>query len=199
MKRNMRSVLGFLVAAAVMCSLNGCAQSDGTEGQNREPDTIGTEAQNREPDAQGTEEPGGELDALGTEEQRQERDTSGTEEPGTLGETGEDTLSTAASGEELDVIEPNPKDDDWYKRPCIYIDEEGNRLEVFFDDGGMLEFAVNGLSLYDTRAEDYQLENNWRVYTCEDGTVIVYYPGEPAHIEIYDGDSVKLYEAASGD
>lgn len=29
----------------------------------------------------------------------------------------------------------------------------------------------------------------------DDGTMIIYYPGEPAHLEISDGDYAGLYEA----
>ena len=39
---------------------------------------------------------------------------------------------------ELDVVEPNAADDDWYMRENIFIDDKGNRLEVSFDDYGML-------------------------------------------------------------
>lgn len=59
----------------------------------------------------------------------------------------------------------------------------------------MIEFAVNGLSLYYTTVDNFQFENNWRIYACDDGTTISYYPGEPAHLEICDGDYAGLYEA----
>ncbi len=99
------------------------------------------------------------------------------------------------SGNDLDVVKPDPADDNWYMKGSIYTDDKGNRLEVLFNDYGTLEFAVNGLSVYFTTADNFEYENNWRVYTCDDGTMIVYYPGEPAHIEIYDGDYAGLYEA----
>lgn len=72
------------------------------------------------------------------------------------------------------------------------------RREVFFDDEGMLGFAVDGLSLYFTTVDNFQQENNWMIYTCDDGTTVIYYPGEPAHIEISDGDYAGLYEEGSG-
>ena len=59
----------------------------------------------------------------------------------------------------------------------------------------MLNFTVNGLSLYFTTVDNFQQENNWKVYTCDDDTMIIYYPGEPAHLEISDGDYAGLYEA----
>ena len=99
------------------------------------------------------------------------------------------------SDEGLDVVEPDPADDDWYMKGNIYTDENGNRVEVFFDDYGMIEIAVNGLSLYYTAVDKVQIENNWRGYPCDDGTWIVYYPGEPAHLEISDGEYAGLYEA----
>ena len=102
---------------------------------------------------------------------------------------------TASSGEDLDVVVPNPADDDWYMKGSIYTDDKGNRLEVFFNDYGTLEFAVNGISMYITTVDNFQQENNWKVYTCDDGTMIGYFPGEPAHIEISDGDYAGLYEA----
>ncbi|MDE6054333.1 MAG: hypothetical protein K2G55_11340 [Lachnospiraceae bacterium] len=117
-----------------------------------------------------------------------------------IGETRETALNEeqndtekATSGEDLDVVVPNTADDDWYKKGTIYIDDHGNQLEVFFNDEGVIEFAVNGLSMYFTRADDFQMENNWKVYICDDGTVIIYYPGEPAHLEISDGDYAGLF------
>lgn len=98
------------------------------------------------------------------------------------------------AGEDLDVVEPDAADDDWYRKGNVYTGDNGHRLEVFFDDEGMLEFAVDGLSLYYTTVDQYQQENNWKIYTCDDGTVIVYYPGEPAHLEISDGDYAGLYQ-----
>lgn len=100
-----------------------------------------------------------------------------------------------SSGEDLDVVVPNPADDDWYMKGNIYTDDKGNRLEVFFNDYGTLEFAVNGLSMYITTVDNFQQENNWKIYTCDDGTMIGYFPGEPAHLEICDGDYAGLYEA----
>ena len=109
-------------------------------------------------------------------------------------EKGKET-EQASSGEDLDVVVPNAADDDWYMKGNIYTDEKGNRLEVFFNDYGILEFAVNGLSLYFTTVDSFQQENNWKVYTCDDGTMIGYFPGEPAHLEISDGDYAGIYEA----
>lgn len=48
--------------------------------------------------------------------------------------------------------------------------------------------------MYITTVDNFQQENNWKVYTCDDGTIISYFPGEPAHIEIGDGDCAGLYE-----
>ncbi len=104
------------------------------------------------------------------------------------------TDEKASSGEDLDVVVPNPADDDWYMKGNIYTDDKGNRLEVFFNDYGTLEFAVNGISMYITTVNNFQQENNWKIYTCDDGTMISYFPGEPAHIEIGDGDYAGLYE-----
>lgn len=108
---------------------------------------------------------------------------------------GQDTSEDAQSGEDLDIVLPNVADDTWYKSGSIYVDENGRKLEVFFDDGGMLQFAVDGLSLYNTMTNDFKLENNWRIYTCDDGTTIIYYPGTPAHLEISDGEYAGVYEA----
>ena len=99
---------------------------------------------------------------------------------------------------ELDVAEPNAADDDWYMRENIFIDDKGNRLEVSFDDYGMLYFAVNGLTLYSAETDNFQQENNWRVYTCDDDTtMIIYYPDEPARLEITNGDYAGLYEISA--
>lgn len=98
------------------------------------------------------------------------------------------------SGKDLDEEETGTVDDDWYRKGNVYADDNGRRLEVFFDDEGMLEFAVDGLSLYYTTVDNFQKENNWRIYTCDDGMTVIYYPGDPAHIEISDGDYAGLYE-----
>ncbi|MDE5588485.1 MAG: hypothetical protein K2J60_04995 [Acetatifactor sp.] len=131
------------------------------------------------------------------------------ENAGAEGGIGEDMPQTdgqSVSGDEdagndLDYIEPDPADDNWYMKGSIYKDSEGRRLEVFFDDEGMLEFAVDGLSMYYSSVNRVEFENNWRIYSCDDGIMIIYYPGEPAHIEISDGDYAGLYEedAAQGD
>lgn len=107
-----------------------------------------------------------------------------------------DNPKGAQSGEDLDAVpEVNAADDTWYKSGSVYVDESGRRLEVFFDDEGALQFAVDGLSLYNTMANDFQTENDWRIYTCDDGTIIIYYPGAPAHLEISDGEYAGIYEA----
>lgn len=125
------------------------------------------------------------------------------EDPGTGGGSfGEDVQQTDGqsvsgdedSGNDLDHIEPDPADDNWYMKGSIYKDSEGRRLEVFFDDEGMLEFAMDGLSLYYSSVDRVEFENNWRIYSCDGGIMIIYYPGEPAHIEISDGDYAGLYE-----
>ena len=38
----------------------------------------------------------------------------------------------------------------------VYKDSDGHSLEVFFNDEGMLEFAVDGLSLYFTSVDSVQ-------------------------------------------
>lgn len=102
------------------------------------------------------------------------------------------------AGEDLDAVLPNAADDTWYKSGSVYVDENGRRLEVFFDDEGMLQFTVDGLSLYNTMANEFQQENDWRIYTCDDGTTVIYYPGVPAHLEISDGEYAGVYEADDG-
>lgn len=95
-------------------------------------------------------------------------------------------------------VTSNVADDTWYKSGSIYVDEDGRRMEVFYDDEGMLQFAVDGLSLYNTMSDDYQQENDWRIYTCDDGTTVIYYPGAPAHLEISDGEYAGVYEEDDG-
>ncbi len=105
-----------------------------------------------------------------------------------------DSPENVESGEDLNEVQADGADDDWYKKGNVYTDDAGRRLEVFFDDDGMLQFAVDGLSLYDTMADRCQQENNWKIYTCDDGTMIVYYPGDPAYLEISDGEYAGLYK-----
>lgn len=100
----------------------------------------------------------------------------------------------AQSGEDLDTVEPSAADDDWYMKGNVYTDDNGRRLEVFFDDEGMLGFSIDGLSMYYTTTDNFQQENNWKIYTCDDGITIIYYPGTPAHLEISDGEYAGLYE-----
>ncbi len=107
---------------------------------------------------------------------------------------GEAVSETGQPGEDLDVVGQGAGDNQWYMSDNVYTDDAGRRLEVSFDDYGMLDFSVDGLSLYYTNAADFQQENNWQIYTCDDGTVIVYYPGEPAHLEISDGEYAGVYE-----
>lgn len=112
---------------------------------------------------------------------------------------GQEGPKGAQSGEDLDAVpEINAADDTWYKSGSVYVDENGRRLEVFFDDEGALQFAVDGLSLYNTMANDFQTENDWRIYSCDDGTTVIYYPGTPAHLEISDGEYAGIYEADDG-
>lgn len=56
---------------------------------------------------------------------------------------------------------------------------------------------ISGLSLYYTTVDNFQLENNRRIYTCDGGMTIIYYPGNPVLLEISDGDYAGLYEEAS--
>lgn len=93
--------------------------------------------------------------------------------------------------------EATPIEDDWYMKGNVYTDDKGNRLEIFFNDEGMIEFAVNGLSLYYTTTDSFQPKDNGRVYACDDGTTIILYPGEPARLEISDGDYAGIYECDS--
>lgn len=130
------------------------------------------------------------------EEKETEQSTGiGEEETEQFTGTDEETEQETQSGEDLDVVEPSTADDEWYKNGDVYTDDTGRRLEAFFDDEGMLEFAIDGLSMYYTTVDDLKQENDWKIYTCDDGTVIIYYPGTPSHIEISDGEYAGIYEA----
>ena len=180
MKKNVRGLISIFMAAAMLCGLNGCSAA----GDNGDGELAAIEVEDKqvtEPDAFSETE----QTALSEESKETEKT-----------ETGEGT-EKESSGEDLDKVVPSAADDDWYMKGNIYTDDKGNRLEVFFNDYGVLEFAVNGLSLYFTRADNFQQENNWKVYTCDDNTMIGYYPGEPAHLEICDGEYAGIYEAGS--
>lgn len=103
----------------------------------------------------------------------------------------------AAPNEKPDEAAPIAIEDDWYMKGNVYTDAKGNRLEIFFNDEGMIEFAVNGLSLYYTTTDNYQPKDNGRIYACDDGTTILLYPGEPSRLEISDGDYAGIYECDS--
>ncbi len=187
MKKNVRYLMAAFLVMVMLYGLNGCSSinENGDAGQ------ILTEFGNGQTAAGvGDDQSVGELeDKQITEQDNSDRmdETKRSEEHG--------DIEKATSGEDLDVVVPNAADNDWYMKGNIYTDDKGNRLEVFFNDHDMLEFAVNGLSLYFTTVDNFQQENNWKVYTCDDGTMIIYYPGEPAHLEISDGDYAGLYEA----
>lgn len=186
-KRNGKGVAGVLIAASIVCNLCGCSGGNNAA----QPENAVLEEASSAVDTETAV-----IQAVGAEKSAAPAADTGTasaqptQEPVVQG-----NLQNAQSGEDLDVVEPNAADDDRYRRGDIYTDENGRRLEVFYNDDGMLEFAVDGLSMYYTVADDYQSENDWRIYTCDDGTVVIYYPGTPAHLEISDGEYAGIYEA----
>lgn len=99
------------------------------------------------------------------------------------------------AGGDGDQAAPDPAEDDWYTRGIVYKNDSGNSVEVFFDDYGMLEFAVDGISMYYSSVDRVQYENNWRLYECDGDIMIIYYEGEPARLEISGGDFAGMYEA----
>ena len=177
MKKHTGYLISIFMAVVMLCGLSGCSDIDIKDSAGQTITEIEYE-QITDEDKQIAE-----LDS-----------TDGADETALNEKHNDMETATASSGEDLDVVVPNPADDDWYMKGNIYTDDKGNRLEVFFNDYGILEFAVNGLSLYFTTVDSFQQENNWKVYTCDDGTMIGYFPGEPAHIEICDGDYAGLYE-----
>ncbi|MDE7430713.1 MAG: hypothetical protein K2N34_02175 [Lachnospiraceae bacterium] len=198
MKKNVRCLIGIFMAVAMLCGLNGCsnANDNGDDGQvvievedkqvtygETGQATSSEESQETEKAASGEKGEKAEKAASDEKSEKAERVASG------------EKTEKESSGEDLDKVVPSAADDDWYVKGNIYTDDKGNRLEVFFNDYGTLEFAVNGRSLYFTTVDNFQQENNWKVYTCDDNTMIGYYPGEPAHLEICDGEYAGLYEA----
>lgn len=186
-KKNVRYLTGAFVVMAMLCGLYGCSSIDGSED-------IGQGVIEAE-DKKNTEQ-----DSFSeTEEITPNEEHNDTEKAASDGNSDTAEPNTAKPNTvELDVVEPNAADDDWYMRENIFIDDKGNRLEVSFDDYGMLYFAVNGLTLYSAEADNFQQENNWRVYTCDDDTtMIIYYPDEPARLEIKNGDYAGLYEISA--
>lgn len=183
MKKNVRCLIGMFMMLAMLCGLGGCNSVDHNEDAGQNMAEVGDYTIVTEDIIDQAEE-------ANLSEERIE-----TENTAPIGESNKTEI--AASGEDLDVVVPNAADDNWYMNGNVYTDDKGNQLEVFFDDYGMIEFAVNGLSMYYTTVDNFQQENNWKVYTCDDGTMIIFYPGEPAHLEICDGDYVGIYEEGS--
>lgn len=185
MNRKMKAkyVLGVLAAGVILGSLCGCGS--GNTGQVTEIESLQEDiTSDKIPEE--TEE----TDHETVEESNTEADVSQT-----ASDTAEENdLDQAQEESHLDQIEPDPADDNWYMKGSVYKSDNGHYLEIFFNDEGMLEFAVDGLSQYYSYVDRVQFENNWRIYDCDDGVMIVYYPGDPAHIEIYDGDLTELYE-----
>lgn len=169
MKKNVRNLMGAIMAVVMLCEVSGCSGMNSHEdiGQN--------------------------VNGVENKQITEEDNSSGMEE--TVSNKEHSDTEMKAPDEDLDVVESDAADDEWYTKGNIYTDDKGNQLEVFFNDYGTLEFAVNGLSMYITTASGFQQENDWKIYTCDDGTMIIYYPGEPAHLEISDGDYAGLYEA----
>ena len=189
-KRNVRCLIGIFMAAAMLCGLNGCGDADDNSDDGR----VVIEVEDKQVTEQDTFS---EKEQTASSEESKETEKAASVEKSEKAdrvESGEKT-EKEPSGEDLDKVLPSAADDEWYIKGNIYTDDKGNRLEVFFNDYGTLEFAVNGLSLYITTVDNFQQENNWKVYTCDDDTMIGYYPGEPAHIEICDGDYAGIYEA----
>ena len=180
MKKNVRCLVGKFMMVAILCGLGGCNSVDHNEDMGQNAVEVGDYTIVAEDIIDEAEE-------ANLSEERIETENAA------LGEASNNT-EMATSGEDLDVVVPNAADDNWYMKGNVYTDDKGNRLEVFFDDYGMIEFAVNGLSMYYTTVDNFQQENNWKVYTCDDGTMIGFYPGEPAHLEICDGDYAGIYE-----
>ena len=188
MKKSVRYMIIVFMVAVMLCELNGCSTND-----NGDTEQIVAEVGDKQ------------IAAEVEDKQIEDQDSSGGMDETALNEKCNNTekvlneehnnAEKATSGEDLDVVVPNAADDDWYMKKNIYTDDKGNRLEVFFNDYGTLEFAVNGLSLYITTVDNFQQENNWKIYTCDDGTMIGYFPGEPAHLEICDGDYAGLYKS----
>lgn len=174
--RNTKRALSVLIAALMLCSLCGCGSREDANQSAGEPEIFNVQST----DVQETGVQPADTQAAGAQSvaQTDPQDTQ--------------------SGKDLDEEEPDTAVDDWYRKGNVYTDDNGRRLEVFFDDEGMLEFAVDGLSLYYTTVDNFQKENNWRIYTCDDGMTVIYYPGDPAHIEISDGDYAGLYEESGG-
>ena len=187
MIKNVRYLTGAFMVTAMLCGLYGCSSIDGSED-------IGQGVIEAE-DKKNTEQ----NSFSETEEITPNEEHNDTEKAASDGNSDTAEPNTAKPNTvELDVVEPNAADDDWYMRENIFIDDKGNRLEVSFDDYGMLYFAVNGLTLYSAEADNFQQENNWRVYTCDDDTtMIIYYPDEPARLEITNGDYAGLYEISA--
>lgn len=126
MKKSVRYMMVVITVAVMSCGLNGCSSRD-----NENTEQTVTEA---------------------VDEQIVEQDSFGGKEESALNEKRNDTetvlneehndIEKASSGEDLDVAVPNAADDDWYVKGNIYTDDKGNRLEVFFNDYGTLEFAM---------------------------------------------------------
>ncbi len=193
MNFNKKYAVSIFMTAIMLCSLVGCGGSD-ESGQTV--DMAEEQEVNQVTDIVERQESNQVTDMGEARENNQAADMGEIQESGHGVES--ENLSEASSGEDLDVVVPDSVDDDWYKKGNVYTDDNGRRLEVFFNDEGMIEFAIDGLSVYFTSVGTCQLENNWRIYTCDDGTMIVYYPGDPAHIEISGGDYEGLFEE-SGD
>lgn len=179
-RRNSKWVV---VSLAVLLLCSGCGRQEDTEGPvSKVENSVIQESVSTETDTQTADIPTVKDAPKTTEE------SEGQNHPG-----------DAQAGEDLDAVpEVNAADDTWYKSGSVYVDENGRRLEVLFDDEGALQFAVDGLSLYNAMADDFQTENDWRIYTCDDGTTIIYYPGTPAHLEISDGEYAGIYESGAG-
>ena len=191
-KKNVRYLTGAFVVMAMLCGLYGCSSIDGSED-------IGQGVIEAE-DKKNTEQDSfSETEEITPNEEHNDTEKAASDGNSDTAEPNTAKPNTAKPNTvELDVVEPNVADDDWYMRENIFIDDKGNRLEVSFDDYGMLYFAVNGLTLYSAEADNFQQENNWRVYTCDDDTtMIIYYPDEPARLEITNGDYAGLYEISA--
>jgi hypothetical protein len=98
---------------------------------------------------------------------------------------GDDSAVSDGDDEEWNLGEFS---EDWYKSTPNFADTNGNTLEIIYLDGGELDFAINGETMYYGMASEHtDYGDGVYIYTLNDGSgnevSMLYYPTDTVQID----------------
>lgn len=97
--------------------------------------------------------------------------------------------------EKFETVTHDSIDSFWWENDSTFTDEKDHTVTVVYNDEGLLEFIIGNEPAYFASPEEYLSEDSQMIYTCDGGTNIIYHSGDPARIEIVQGEHVGVYEA----